>query len=326
VNRAPAFGPALLAALAVACAGGRALERREPAGPAWPADEPRVRLESVIELPGSASRKRGRLMRLLAEQPEFTAGFRRLFGVTWDRDDLIVADAGSGRVARVASGGKIAFSDRGLFEQPIGVAVCDRGIVVTDSRAGKVVVLDRLLKPVAVLAEGLTRPTGVACQGDEVFVVETGAHRVLAFRGDGSRRTIGHRGDGPGEFNFPTAVAIEGETLLLGDTLNFRVQRIDAATGEFRGSFGALGDAAGETPRIKGIAVDPLGHVWVSDGYLDQLALYDGDGNFLVAIGRSGGQSAEFSFPAGIAANPDGRVVVADSLNRRLQVFRVVGE
>jgi DNA-binding beta-propeller fold protein YncE len=315
-----------LAVTAAGCAGGRALERKEPAGLAWPADEPRVRLESVIELPGSATRKGNRWMRLLAEQPEFTMGLQRLFGVAWDRDDLIVADAGSGRVARIASGGKITLGGRDVFEQPIGVAVCDREIVVTDSRAGRVVVLDRRLHPVRVLADDLARPTGVACNGEEVFVVETGGHRVQAFRGDGSRRTIGRRGAGPGEFNFPSALAIEGGTLLLGDTLNFRVQRIDAETGQFLGAFGALGDSAGETPRIKGIAVDPRGHVWVSDGYLDQLALYDGEGAFLVAIGRNGNASAEFSFPSGIAANPDGRVVVADSLNRRLQVFRVLVE
>jgi hypothetical protein len=43
-----------------------------------------------------------------------------------------------------------------------------------------------------------------------------------------------------------------------------------------------------------------------------------------MSLGRTGTEPGEFSFPAGIAAHPDGRVAVVDSLNRRLQVFRVL--
>ena len=52
--------------------------------------------------------------------------------------------------------------------------------------------------------------------------------------------------------------------------------------------------------------------------------LYDGDGTLLVSLGGTGSEPGRFSFPAGIAAHPDGRVVVADSLNRRLQIFSPV--
>ena len=39
----------------------------------------------------------------------------------------------------------------------------------------------------------------------------------------------------------------------------------------------------------------------------------------------TGDEPGRFSFPAGIAAHPDGRIAVVDSLNRRVQVFRLVG-
>jgi DNA-binding beta-propeller fold protein YncE len=209
--------------------------------------------------------------------------------------------------------------------------VCPPWIVVTDSRAGNVWLLDRDLQPVRRLAERLERPTGVACDERRIFVTETGRHRVLVIESSDpvgndrvSPRSFGGRGDDPREFNFPTAVALSEASVWVGDTLNFRVQRLDAKLGSFLGGFGALGDSPGEMPRIKGLAVDAAGHVWISDAHLDQVALYRPDGAFLMELGGSGSQAGEFSFPAGVAAHPDGRVAVVDSLNRRVQVFRLV--
>jgi len=172
--------------------------------------------------------------------------------------------------------------------------------------------------------EGLNRPTGVACAEGRIFVVETGAHRVLVREADGSRWSIGGRGDAAGELNFPTAVAVAAGSLWVGDTLNFRVQRFDAVSGEALGSFGQLGDAPGQTPRLKGLAVDAAGHLWVSDALLDRLSIYSPQGRLLISLGRPGAAPGELAFPAGVAAHPDGRVVVVDSFNRRLQIFKLI--
>ena len=48
---------------------------------------------------------------------------------------------------------------------PIGIAACEAGIVVSDSRRGDLTLLDRNLQPIATLVENLERPTGVACAG-----------------------------------------------------------------------------------------------------------------------------------------------------------------
>ena len=66
-----------------------------------------------------------------------------------------------------------------------------------------------------------------------------------------------------------------------------------------------------------------IGNLWVSDAHLDQVALYRGDGTFLTSVGGSGSEPGQFSFPAGIAAHEDGRVAVVDSLNQRIQIFKV---
>lgn len=290
---------------------------------AWPPQAPRVRLEKVFQP------RRGRLMRVLrkiaGEPRERGSVFVRPYGVAWDGSDLLITDPGAGRVLRIQpEKGKVRTSYEGDLRSPIGVAACEQGVVVTDSRTGNVLLLDSDLRLRHLLAQGLERPTGVVCHGGEVFVAETGAHRIVGLGAGGARRILGRRGDGPGELNFPTSLTLDDGGLWVGDTLNFRLQRLDPVTGEAQASFGRLGDAPGELPRLKGLAVDPHGRLWVADAHLNQVALYRRDGTFLMGLGRLGTGPGEFSFPAGIAAHPDGRVVVVDSLNRRLQLFRSV--
>lgn len=285
---------------------------------------PRVRLEAVVQPPAGTQGRAGRFLRRVAGLDGDELLFARPYGVAWDGDDLVVADPGAGRLVRVDPRGRVRLSSAADLESPIGVAVCAAGVVVSDSRRGRVVLLDRGLRQISVLAEGLARPTGVACSDERIFVAETGAHRLVVLSPPAAASALGRRGDGEGEFNFPTAIAAGDGSLWVGDTLNFRLQRLDAESGTFQDLFGRLGDAPGELPRLKGIAVDPAGRLWVSDAYLDQVAVFSAAGTFLMAIGGPGGDPGEFSFPAGVAVHPDGRVAVADSLNRRVQVIRLV--
>ncbi len=301
---------------------------------------------------------RGKLLRRLTGRSDPSL-FLRPFAVAWDGDDLLVTDPGKGEVLRIDSRGRLKRTPPDLFDSPIGVAVCRSGILVSDSRRGRVALLDRDLRLLRWVAEDLRRPTGVACDGDRLFIVETARHRILAlepsgwlveaapeatklvkaggrffvpsgegalfvFERDRIVRILGRRGAGVGEFNFPTVIAPGAGTLWVGDTLNFRIQGFQPFTGEFASTFGRIGDAPGEMPRLKGLAVDAQGRLWVSDAHLEQIAIYRADGRFLTALGGPGQGPGDFSFPAGLAAHPDGRVAVVDSLNRRVQIFRVL--
>ncbi|MFV2072260.1 MAG: hypothetical protein ACC742_06365 [Thermoanaerobaculales bacterium] len=300
--------------------GGMGPDPERGRNPAWPPEDPRVRFDRALVTERDVSGS-GFFSRLAGKQPQPL--FERPFGVAWDGDDLVVTDPGAGRIVLLEQAGKIRRSSPGLLSGPIGVDVCTAGIVVADARSGRVGLLDDQLRLIRWLAEDLQRPTGVACIPEGVAVVETGAHRVVILSEDGSLRSIGHRGSAPGEFNFPTAITFDGDSLWVGDTLNFRIQTIDLQTGAAEERFGHIGDAPGENPRIKGIAVDTLDRVWVSDALLDVVALFDTSGNYLMRIGNRGSQDGQFSFPTGIAIHPDGRVAVVDSLNRRIQILRI---
>jgi sugar lactone lactonase YvrE len=282
-----------------------------------------VRLRELIALDAPTSTARGKLRRWLGVDAAH-GPFRRPYGIAWDGDALLLADPDGRRVARVVPRGRVTLSSEALFVRPIGIASCEAGIVVSDSEGGGVALLDPALRLVRWLARDLARPTGVSCAGGTIYVTETAAHRVVVIQADGGMHHLGRRGEGPGEFNFPTALAVHGSALFVADTLNFRIQRFEAASGRHLGVFGGLGDAAGEMPRLKGIAVDRSGHLWAADAHLDQIALFDADGKFLIALGGPGRAPGEFSFPAGVAARGDGRIAVVDSLNRRVQIFELV--
>ena len=193
--------------------------------------------------------------------------------------------------------------------------------------------------------------------GERIFVVETGRHRVLVLepaneaapiveetadtgppvrfrpfeRDNGPTvalpgyglQALGRRGDAVGEFNFPTLIALGDGALWVGDTMNHRVQAFALDTGQPKASFGRLGDAPGEMPHLKGMTLDNGGRLWMTDAHLEQIAIYDPTGTFLIALGGPGGAPGDFSLPAGLAAHADGRVAIVDSLNRRIQIFRL---
>ena len=313
--------PGLAAVLVLAATLGAGWEPPAPA--VEPAAAPvRAVVERVIGGEGSARRGLWQWMTGASAAELFV----RPYGVAWDGDDLLVTDPTAARVLRVSPRGRIVSSPPGLFLGPIGVARCPGGIVVTDSRQGSVTLVDDRLRLVRRLSEGLSRPTGVGCMGKRIFVVETGAHRILVLRPEGEIADVfGRRGGAAAQFNFPAALATDAESVWIGDTLNFRVQRLRNSNGAYLRAFGRLGDGAGETPRIKGIAVDGAGRIWVTDAHLDQIAVFGGSGELLADLGRSGAGPGEFAFPAGIAAHRDGRIAVVDSLNRRIQVLRLEG-
>jgi DNA-binding beta-propeller fold protein YncE len=286
----------------------------------WPPQDPRIQLTGSMPLfrPESRERPPGAVDRKISTQ------FIRPYAIATRGDVLYLTDPGASRIARIEPGSRILWSPPGAFRRPIGVASCPDGIVVTDSEAGTVTLIDEDLRPSRTLADGMDRPTGVACTLETVYVAETLKHRIVLLDRDGTRSHIGGRGEGSGKFNFPTVVAIDDthNRLLVGDTMNFRIQAFSLESGSWLLEFGRLGSSAGEMPRLKGIVVDAAGQLWVSDAYLNRVSLYNGGGELLISLGSFGSGDTEFSFPAGIGRTADGRIVVVDSYNRRLQFFR----
>ena len=91
------------------------------------------------------------------------------------------------------------------------------------------------------------------------------------------------------------------------------------------GKKGVMGDdmsrEAFNQPNSVGFA--PNGDVFVSDGYGNsRIVQFKSDGSFVRIIGgRKGAAPGELQVPHGVAIDPQGRVLVADSDNKRVSVF-----
>ena len=138
-------------------------------------------------------------------------------------------------------------------------------------------------------------------------------------------RVIGQRGEGAGEFNYPSHLAFVQDELYVTDTLNSRIQVFAARTERPSRRFGSRGLALGNLVRPKGVGVDGEGNVYVVESYYDSLLVFSREGEFLMPIGGTGKSTGRFYLPAGVWVDARNRVHVADMFNGRIVLFQFLG-
>ncbi len=302
--------------------------------PAWPAPPltPRIRLLGSV----AKTRDWGISPSLWKRVKNFVRGeeqtlFVRPSGVAARDDMLYVADIGAPAlwildphrrgVRRVSMAGSEP------LVSPVAVALGpDNRIFLADSYHRKVFVFDMAGRFHSALAHGeFRRPAGLAydIEAARLYVADSAAHRVWVLSEAGHLvQSIGERGAAPGEFNFPTHVAIGSDnTLYVTDALGFRVQRFDG-NGRFLGAFGKHGDGSGDFAAPKGVASDSEGHVYVVDALFDTVQIFDRGGRLLLNFGEHGTEPGQFWLPGGIFIDDADRIYVTDSYNQRIQVFQ----
>jgi DNA-binding beta-propeller fold protein YncE len=212
-----------------------------------------------------------------------------------------------------------------ILQTPVGIACAGDRVYVADSSLCRVLIADRRGHPQGELPGPFQRPVAVAARGERVYVVDAGTPRVHVFSAAGERLFMfGSGGNGNGEFNHPTHIAVDAQgRILVADSLNSRVQRFDA-NGRFERIIGGRGDSSGHFSRPKGVAVDADDNVYVVDGMFGIVQIFDERGRLLLELGGPGQEDGQFWLPAGIAVDADGRVVVADAYNHRLQWFQLL--
>ena len=95
---------------------------------------------------------------------------------------------------------------------------------------------------------------------------------------------------------------------------------------EFKGEFGSYGDGDGQFTRPTSIALDSKQNVFVSDGWLQRISVFDKDGNFLAKWGVEGAGDGQMDRPSGMAFDKDDNLYVVDCINHRIQVFTRDGQ
>lgn len=347
--------PVLVTAVAVALpvanpsldarAGSKASKEKKPAAAAaqplvWPLppEQPRIRFVMTYRGVNDFKTKKTSRWKSLLLGPDETSGqpsdvMVKPYGVAVSRlGRLYVTDTAARRVfvfdPEARTVGFVGEEGPVKLTKPVGVAVDQDGrVFIADATLNRVFGYDlNGQMAMAIGHEGeLESPSGLAIDRDHklLYVADAKKHHVLCFSTvDGSAlRTIGQRGGGPGEFNYPTNLFVSRDgRLYVTDTLNFRIQAFNA-DGTFAAEFGTQGDTPGTLNRPKGVGVDSEGHVYVADSSFNNFQIFDAAGQLLLHVGTAGTQAGEFILPAGLCVDNRDRIYIADQGNARVQVF-----
>jgi len=208
----------------------------------------------------------------------------------------------------------------------------------------------------AANAAELNAPTACAVDAaGDLYVADSGNNVVRRIDAKGVITTVagngnfagsgkgGFSGDGgaatAAELNQPYGVAIDGAgNLYIADTVNYRVRRVNAATGVIatiagNGMAGYGGDGGAATSaelyNPEGLAVDGSGDVYFADQANNVVRKVDASGNISTVAGRKkeygyagdGGKatSADLNGPTAVALDTAGNLYISDTGDMRVR-------
>ena len=190
------------------------------------------------------------------------------------------------------------------FNRPAGIAVDPRGsIYVTDPADGRIsrfwgegTYLSELGGPADVGGAGLSEAGSVAVASGtgDLYVADTDHNRILVYSPTGTLLARfgagggnGASGSGPGEFDHPEAVAVDGAgDMYVADTYNNRVVKLSPA-GAVLDEWGSRGTGDGRFHSPTGIALDAAGNVYVVDSENNRVEVFDSGRPLPAEVGRA---------------------------------------
>ena len=201
--------------------------------------------------------------------------------------NVLVADTNNGRIEK--------FSARGTFLGILGTKATGHGQLrspngIAVDRMGNIYVADALNHRVQKLASdgtfiaewkgpepGFYGPRRVAIGPDDsIYVVDQGHDRIAKFSADGEvLATWGRKGNGDGEFNDPTSIAVDPSTnkVYVADPINKRIQIFDE-NGKFLTKWSV--PEWGRPVGFEDLAIDSqTGRLYASSIQLDAVLVFD---------------------------------------------------
>jgi sugar lactone lactonase YvrE len=246
---------------------------------------------------------------------------------TGPHDELAVMDT-AGRVLIYDANGTLLRQWKMLdvqFGKPEGIVwLKDDCIVVCDTHYRRLVWFDQqgnVLKTLGQHGKGhgeFVYPVGICKDAAEnLYVCEYGGNdRVQVFTRDGKwLREFGSPGTGAAQFQRPSGLVWHEGKIFVADAINNRVLVFTDA-GKFIGPLGGAQPPAFNLPYD--ITLAPDGTLYVIEYGAGRLTRLSTDGRLLGRYGSSGRGDAEFATPWGLTVDSRMRVLVADTMNRRI--------
>jgi len=177
--------------------------------------------------------------------------------------------------------------------------------------------------------DGMKFPYGLALdEADNLYVADSGNYRIQVFnRYQEPILIFGEAGSSPGKLNYPRSLAVNKGKIHILETNNYRFSVFNKK-GEFLYCRGSLGKLDGKEPNFfspTGIALDPVGNIYICDTRNHRVQVLTPDGNLESVFGKLGSGDEDLNLPSGIASNNPLRIFVSDSNNHCIKIFNFNG-
>ena len=198
----------------------------------------------------------------------------------------------------------------------------DLSYYLADADARRVLHFDRHGDLIRIFEDNLNLGRPVAVDEDPrtgtVYIADGFNDDVLVYNAAGRLQgAIGTRGDGEGQFRGITAMTRDDDGVYVATRFGQHRVQIMGLDGSYRSSL--MQDSVTFPTAV---ATDGHGRVYVSD-YLDNTIRVYVDGKVVDTLGGTGSSPGRFKRIADLCFD-DGLLYVADSLNGRIQIIRVV--
>jgi len=210
-------------------------------------------------------------------------------------------------------------SDDGRFATPRATAWDPRGFLYVVDKTARIQKFDaagKYLGGWSTPESEKGRPTGLTVDPKgELLVADTHYHRVLRYSSEGTLLSqFGAEGSGPGQFLYPTSIAIgpDGSLFVSEYGGSDRIQ-VFTPEGKLLRSWGSYGKAPGQFDRPQSIAISG-DRVYVADAANHRIQVFTIDGTLVASWG-------DLKYPYSVSLDAKGDVLVAEYGRHRVLKF-----
>ena len=286
-----------------------------------PPDEPRIQwltgITSAEDVGARESQSKFSLILSGRERPDIIKKIGKANGITPHNNKLYVAETSHGRITIIdpVTGTfeylKGLATPKGVLQAPTSITFDKEGnLYVADTGRKEIVVYDKEGNYRDAFGKDFDKASkivAVAFFGDSLYALDLGTSRirVLDPTTGAETRSFGYNEKPNQSLRAPVDFTIDAAgAVYVTNRGNNKVIKYDI-DGNFLGSFGGIGERAGNFVRPKGITVDDAGRIYVVDAGFNIVQLFDDQFRLLTLFGWPGLETGSLNLPSGIAVTKE---------------------